>query len=36
MLEEKEITLSQLNRIKNVGGQQIDELKRLLDEETKV
>lgn len=35
-LEEKEITLSQLNRGKSAGSHQIDELKRLLDEEIKV
>ena len=36
LLEEKEITLSQLNRAKSVGSHQIEELKRLLDEEFKV
>ncbi|XP_031717902.1 myosin heavy chain, skeletal muscle, adult-like isoform X1 [Anarrhichthys ocellatus] len=35
LLEEKEITLSQLSRVKTVGSQQIEELKRLLDEEMK-
>ncbi|XP_032394093.1 myosin-1B [Etheostoma spectabile] len=35
LLEEKEITLSQLSRGKSVGSQQIEELKRLLDEEMK-
>ncbi|KAL2101666.1 hypothetical protein ACEWY4_003427 [Coilia grayii] len=34
-LEEKESTISQLNRVKNVGTQQIEELKRLLEEEIK-
>lgn len=36
LLEEKDTTLSQLSRVKNVGTQQIEELKRLLDEEIKV
>ena len=36
LLEEKETTLTQLSRVKTVGSQQIEELKRLLDEEMKV
>ncbi|XP_034448658.1 myosin-4-like [Hippoglossus hippoglossus] len=35
LLEEKETTLLQLSRVKTVGSQQIEELKRLLDEEIK-
>lgn len=35
-VEEKESTISQLNRVKAVCTQQIEELKRLLEEEIKV
>jgi len=35
-LEEKESALSQIHRVKNAGNQQIEELKRLFDEEMKV
>ncbi|XP_035603896.1 myosin heavy chain, skeletal muscle-like [Oncorhynchus keta] len=34
-LEEKELTVSQLSRVKLVRSQQIEELKRLLEEEVK-
>ena len=35
-LEEKEAALSQIHRVKNTASQQTEELKRHLDEETKV
>ncbi|KAG7271839.1 hypothetical protein CRUP_023749 [Coryphaenoides rupestris] len=35
VLEEKESALSQIHRVKNAGNQQIEELKRLFDEEMK-
>jgi hypothetical protein len=35
-VEEKDAALSQIHRVKNTASQQTEELKRHLDEETKV